>query len=227
MCQRGTGENSWPELLVYSSVHTNTHSNTQTHRHPTCEGREAGRCLFEGAWPPPTVPCILEWCQHACGKIPFLSYTHTHICAHTLLLYHTQSLFRETHSGLPCHFYNFLRPIHTLAPALAHITRTDSDFLPLLFFLTRTDRHLAGCVGRKRGRKTTPRLGVFCHGSVADFKRLGSLPICQISFFSHPVCPHPSLFTGGEVNIWYRETEKGSVREGWAEEGWKPPVAPF
>lgn len=76
------------------------------------------------------------------------------------------------------------------------------------------------CGEKKGGRKTTPRLGGFCHGSVADFKGPGCLPLCQISFFSHPVCPHPSLFTKGEGKhlVW---RERGRV-----EEGWKPPVAP-
>lgn len=31
--------------------------------------------------------------------------------------------------------------------------------------------------GEKGGRKTTPRLGGFCHGSVADFKGPGCLPL--------------------------------------------------
>lgn len=94
-------------------------------------------------------------------------------------------------------------------------------FLPLFYSLySHTDTNLAGCGGRKRGRKTTPRLGGFCHGSVADFKGRGFLPLSQISFFSHPVAPRRS-FHGRKVNIWLSDGgEPGGV-----EGGWKPPVA--
>lgn len=84
---------------------------------------------------------------------------------------------------------------------------------------THADTNLAGCEGRKRGRKTTLRLGGFCHGSVADFKDLGSLPLGQISFFSHPACPHPSLFTGEGKHSVQRDREKGGIEEG--RDGWK------
>lgn len=117
----------------------------------------------------------------------FLSCTHTTSLSR-IISFHTAN----------CAFY--LQPLKIITHYCLHNTHID---FPPLFFLSYTQTHcdththLAGCAGRKRGRKTTPRLGGFCHGSVADFKGLGSLPLCQISFFSHPVCPHPSLFTGG------------------------------